>query len=260
LVRRLRRFEVDFVDTHEVERSTISERPDVFAAPFATTLAPALRAAHQVQLFYGEVRFWEDAPAEDAGPLFTPRLHSIAELAALPELQSVRLDGAKQVVDIESIGNMSSLTTVSLRGVPLPSFASIGRLAALDEFTMSHVSLGRSQMSAGPLTQLHVLRVLKLWNAKTLTDVERLGQLRSLEVLMLFGIPALPSLAFLGNLTKLRSLAIGRPEIGDGDLGVLLELPRLERVEMIGRANRHYSHSLEEINAALSARMGHGAS
>jgi len=123
------------------------------------------------------------------------------------------------------------------------------------------------------------LSALDIDGSKKITDLERVGEMSSLEDLTLTGVP-LPGVGFLSRLTGLRNLVLndagkipslsflrgldalesfvpgGSTVVVDGDMSVLLDLPKLNWVTFTER--RHYTHTSDQVRATLVARWTRG--
>lgn len=174
--------------------------------------------------------------------------------AALPSLRELDVDGARAIEDWDHVGEAASLVKLALNAGP--RLSGLGFVAGLPR--LQSVFVGETDGPAGPVSVapflgLRELRELKLVSAiKRAADLDRLGELEQLEVLVLAGGPELPSLGFLQGLRRLRTLSLGL-RVRDGDLSPLLGLPELREARLQPHA-AHYSHTAEELKAALHAR------
>jgi hypothetical protein len=107
--------------------------------------------------------------------------------------------------------------------------------------------------SLAPLTRLRTLKKLEIGSCKQIEDLDRLGEIIWLETLCIMTGREIPSLAFLRRMKNLRDFRTFGTKIVDGNLGLLLELPKLEQV-VVHRHMRHYSHTEEQLNALLAAQ------
>lgn len=127
----------------------------------------------------------------------------------------------------------------------------------MQELGFHNTAVAGRAASVEPVSRLVQLRQLRLnggaKSLKNLTDIELLGRLRALESLSLDRGPDLASLSFLRGLRRLTSLWIEKMVIKDGDLSVLIDLPRLEQAEVYPH-RKHYSHSTEQLQAFLGER------
>ena len=172
---------------------------------------------------------------------------SAGNVGASPSLRELALDGMG-IRDLAALAPLGTLRALSLR--------SLGALATLDGLeALPLEELESHRLSAvcsiAPVTALRTLRKLSLSEASRLADVERIGEVTSLETLYIDRVPELASLAFLRGLETLRDVGVWRTRIRDGDFGVLLELPRLERVREISPHLAHYSHTAEDLSTLL---------
>lgn len=190
---------------------------------------------------------------EELRLIYLGRVRSIAPVTKLRRLRLLEVTGSQRIVNIAQIGKLTSLRELHIeRGPALPSFAPLKPLSELRVLKIWDTRFASNRLSIAPLTHLRKLRKLHLAGGiRGVTDIERLGEMTSLEELRIQGGPQLPSLNFLRSLRKLRVLDIASTEIAEGNLEVLLKLPRLERIDGIHPHRRRYSHTVQELNAAL---------
>jgi len=195
-------------------------------------------------------------PLEEVHLIDLTRLRSIAPLTALRNVRAITVAGCRRVADFARVGELGSLERLTITSGPrLQSFQFLAGLGNLEELGIWNTPVEETGGSLASLQGLRKLRVLKLLSTKgRIIDVPVVGRIPSLEILFLDGAGELASLTFLRGLRLLREFALSRTEIGDGDLGVLLALPNLERVHSMSPQHSHYSHTLEQIDAALQAR------
>jgi len=194
-------------------------------------------------------------------------------IGACPALQDLTLRSVKKVEDFALFAVLHRLTKLLLDSVPLRSLHHIERLQTLRELHLvqcrrleslegieqTHIEelwldyLPRIH-SIAPLTKLSTLRKLEISSCKQIEDLERIAESSSLETLWIMTGREIPSLAFLCSMENLRDFRTFGTKIVDGNLGLLLALPKLEQV-VIHRHMRHYSHTEEQLNAILQARQ-----
>lgn len=196
---------------------------------------------------------------------------SLGNIGACPALTKLDVRQTK-VEDLAVFAPLPHLADLLLYSVPLRSLHNIERLQALRKLDFTQCrrleSLdGIEQMqieelwldylprlrSIAPLTKLPTLRKLEIGSCKQIEDLERIAESSSLETLWITTGREIPSLAFLRSMKNMRDFRTFGTKIVDGNLGLLLELPKLEQV-VIHRHMRHYSHTEEQLNAVLQAR------
>ena len=165
----------------------------------------------------------------------------------------------------ESVFGCTSLETLFVFSQPDADLARYGALGALRRLELSQgrklVStqgvgaldfLGLYQQGGlAELTGLPDLRVLLIESAKRLERIDAVASCRSLTRLDVANCGDIASLAPLAGLTALERFgAWESTRILDGDLSVLLALPRLREVRM--RDRREYRPRVSEIEAALA--------
>lgn len=182
-----------------------------------------------------------------------PRLVHVGAVAQMPALRALTLQGCRRVEDLEAVGRVGTLESLRVTDGPpvdaLEWMAGAGSLASLA--WASPVAEGCSLAPLARLPRLRTLRLLK--DARRFADLHRIGEMAALEELGLAGGGTLPSLGFLRGLANLRHLSLAQTQVKDGDLGVLLELPRL-REAVLQPEKPHYRPTPEQVEARLRAR------
>jgi internalin A len=190
-----------------------------------------------------------------------PRLE--LDFGAFPLLEKLRLYWNP---GFESLFSARRLESLFLFG---PPDADLGRFAALSGLKRLELSQGRKLVSTagvppveflglyqqGALEELVLpasLRVLAVESCKKLTSLDAVSGL-SLSRLKVANCGDIESLAPLRGMSSLEEfLAWESTRVLDGDLSVLLDLPRLRLIGMQDRTS--YTPRVKEIEAALSAR------
>jgi len=107
----------------------------------------------------------------------------------------------------------------------------------------------RSFQSVEPFEAIRDLRYCVL-GGNSCFEIESLGKCAGLKRLSMNGIGKIRSLTFLSNCSKLERLAMHfSTQIEDGDLTVLLKLPKLKAVSF--KRYKNYTHTLEELKSAI---------
>jgi hypothetical protein len=186
------------------------------------------------------------------------RLRSLSPLRQL-RLHDLEIVGCRQSRDIEILGRLGSLSRLRIdHGPALRSFSIFAGLQKLDTLEVWGTPLLDRDLSVMPLTQLRRLRTLHLVGGiRRVHDIEHVGEITSLEALRIEGAPGFASLEYLRPLKRLRVFSLWKTPIGDGDMGALLSLPALREIDGIDPYLRHYTHSVDELNAILRARGRH---
>jgi len=163
----------------------------------------------------------------------------------LSQLPLERLDGLRHATKLEKLD--------LLLLYKLPSLREVGALTALKKLSIDGSKRAADVDALGALAWLEELELVKV----QVSSGEFLSGLTRLRRLILDGVGTLPSLAFLTSLTGLELFhALGNTRVTDGDVSVLLRLPRLHDVRWGKRA--HYSHSGDEIRYVLAGRWTDG--
>jgi len=197
---------------------------------------------------------------------------SSGNVGACPALQDLTLRNVKKFEDFAPFASLHRLTKLLLDAVPLRSLHYIERLQTLRELHLAQcrrldtlegiegthieelwLDYNSRLRSIAPLTKLSSLRKLEIGSCKQIEDLECIAENSSLETLWIMTGREIPSLAFLRDMKNLRDFRTFGTKIVDGNLSILLELPKLEQV-VIHRHMRHYSHTEEQLNAQLQAR------
>jgi hypothetical protein len=193
-----------------------------------------------------------------------PRLE--LDFGAFPLLETVRMYWNPGLASITGHGRVSSLFVFGPPDADLERFSGMAGLRRLE------FSQGRKLASTagvpdgveflglyqqGALTTLALppgLRVLAIEGSKKLGALDAVAglALTTLKVANCGDIASLAPLAGMDSLEEL--LAWESTKIVDGDLSVLLELPRLRVLGMQDRS--HYRPRVKEVEAALAARGG----
>jgi hypothetical protein len=171
----------------------------------------------------------------------------------------------------ESVFETASLESLSINRFP---DRDLSRLAALRNLTLLRLRSGPLEMLNGVehLGELRELWLLGLKKLKGVEGVDRLPRLtrlhvngctalyelgplaraRNLEWLGLLECGPLASLKPIAGLPNLESFYFyGTTKIDDGDMSVLLSLPKLQGTSFKNR--RHYTHTKEQIERLLPA-------
>lgn len=173
----------------------------------------------------------------------------------------------------DSIFECQRLETLYVFGPPDPDLERFGSLTTLRRL---EVSQGRRLTTTRGVERLSELRFLGLYSQSSLSSLTGVGELGNLEHLEIEGcrrIEEIGEVAALRSLTSLmlnncgdidtlrplerlagleRFLAWESTNVRDGDLEVLLRLPRLREIAM--KERRTYSPSVAQVEAALDAR------
>lgn len=202
-------------------------------------------------------------------------LRDLTPLSALGHLAELEISEAP-LKTLAGVDGLRSLRRLGLFQVPLETLEGLGRVTGLSRLVLYAV---RRLQSIAELTQLSALSALDIDGSKKITDLERVGEMSRLEDLTLTGVP-LPGVGFLSRLTGLRNLVLndagkipslsflrgldalegfvpgGSTVVVDGDMSVLLDLPKLNWVTFTER--RHYTHTSDQVRATLVARWTRG--
>ncbi|UMR29915.1 hypothetical protein MJ904_23260 [Massilia sp. MB5] len=140
--------------------------------------------------------------------------------------------------------SLAGLEQLSLSALVLPELDALGEFKALERLS---VSGNRSLQSLAGLAGATSLRALKLESCPQIGSLAPLAALSRLETLWLYDCGKLESLQPLAACRQLRELNIlGDTTIADGQLGLLRELPQLQRICVV--AKKHYQPAAAAVN------------
>lgn len=89
----------------------------------------------------------------------------------------------------------------------------------------------------------YLIKKLAISGARTLNNIEFLSMLSELEILVLSDCSEIDSIAVVSNLNNLKAFSFaGNTSIKDGDLGPLVDLPKLAM--LMFQERKHYTHRL----------------
>ena len=180
--------------------------------------------------------------------IYCRRLKSVAALRGMPSLEVFRLTGSGSIGDLAAAGDWPNLKTFAVSsGPPFVDFSILEGSPRLEAFSINSTDMVGTPCSIAPFTRMPrlkhvVLRAGPKKGFKCLRDVDRLAEISLLEYLMLDRGPDLPNVQFLRALTNLTTLRLIRTNILDGDLSPVLDLPRLEKIQIYPHC-KHYSHA-----------------
>lgn len=189
------------------------------------------------------------------------------DFSSFPKLNWCHIDWIK---GSESIFECPSIEHLGIWRFSATNLQEVGNLASLRSL---QISQGTRLTSCDDIEGCRNLTEVHLGYLPNLRSFAALGLLKNLEVLMIETCRGVDDLEFVHPLTKLKKLVIGNckeirslePTRGldqlerlefwestnvlDGDMSVLLELPRLNEARF--RNRRHYSHTYEEVRTYL---------
>jgi internalin A len=251
----------DVIDSHDLAVLSIAVRGDDLA--FLERL-PALRG---LVLNAGEAR--DLSPVQKLHALETLTLNTpgkprmTLDFSAFAHLRTLRMYWNP---GLESVFDCTSLESLFVFGPPDADLARFGRLPRLRRLELSQ---GRKLVSTKGVSPS--VRFLGLYLQGALSALEELPP--ALEVLAIEGAKQLGELVTVPSLTRLKAANCGdiasleplrgldrleeffaweSTRIVDGDLSVLLELPRLREIGL--RERREYRPRVAEIEEALRGR------
>lgn len=156
----------------------------------------------------------------------TKRRLSLTPLAGFSQLQHVYLEG--QTKDIEVIGELQELRSVTLRSITLPD---LSLLLPLTQLRALDLKLGGTK-NLGLLPRFRQLEYLELWMVKGLGDLSPIAELSRLEYLFLQSLRQVEGLPDMSGMTSLRRLWIETMR-GLSDLSPIRLAPQIRQLAAI---------------------------
>jgi internalin A len=155
--------------------------------------------------------------------------------------------------DLERFADLQSLRRLEVsEGRRLTATRGVERLHSLT-FLGLYLQTGLRDLAG--LGDAGGLRELQIESCKKLAAIEGVSGLAKVVHLKLANCGEIESITPLAGLLELETFAAWETtNVIDGDLQVLMQLPRLRSVAM--KSRRHYKPSVEEIKAVLLARAG----
>ncbi len=255
---------------------------DAFIPDIVSSGAVELELNHAKGWGGSDLEFLRKLPHLRSLEVLDFRIPSVEPVHALHELRSlkiltycktpIRFEAFEQLEDCsmhwrsrcESLFEMRTLRSLFVYGYPKKSFEPFARLRSLESLSLAGGPF-RDLDGIGNLSKLTHLRLAALTKLETLEGLQKLAHLEDLRI---DGCRKFRSISPLAELRALRVLTIGdggeidsiRPleclsnleqcvfdgttNVLDGDLGVLLRLPKLRHTAFMNR--RHYSLKREE--------------
>jgi internalin A len=184
------------------------------------------------------IRFEAFEQLEDCSIHWRSRCESLFGLRAL---RSLFVHGYPKKF-FEPFASLRSLESLSLAGGPFRVLDGIGNLSKLTHLRLA--ALTKLESLEG-LEKLSHLEDLRIDGCRKFRSVSPLAGLRALRVLTIGDGGEIESVLPLESLLNLEQFVFdGTTNVLDGDLGVLLRLPKLRRTAFMNR--RHYSLKREE--------------
>jgi hypothetical protein len=207
----------------------------------------------------------EDIHITDCG------LRDLTPLTGVSNLKRLSV-GEAPLRSLAGIEHFARLEQIVMHQVPIASLDGLQTATQVSSISLGFV---RRLESIAELTLLPRLTHLSITPPKTLRDLARIGELTQLEELeidhgligdsnwlaplvnlrklRLEDVRTIASLQFMERMLELEDFyCAGDVTIADGDLSVLLRLPKLEKV--FCRSRRHYAPSGEDVRAAIMSR------
>lgn len=127
----------------------------------------------------------------------------------------------------------------------------IEKYPCLESIELFHIS--KLKTIAG-IEKLPKLKSLHIFNGSKITDFTKIGECSQIESLKICDSGSIENLDFIASLKNLTDFSFGGSNVVDGNLYPLLD--KNLKLKWCGFDNkRHYTHKMEEINAALSLRL-----
>lgn len=176
--------------------------------------------------------------------LWRPIANTIFKCGALQHLNIVNYPD----VDLLKLQAMTELKRLQLKSRNIQSLAGVECLKNLEFLDLAYCT--KLETLAGVEKCLE-LQMVELDNCKKIKDVAVLGELPGLKHFVLANCKNIRSLQPLSKCSFLESLIfVGDTNVEDGELGPLLEMPRLKNMRFMDR--RHYTHKMQDVLSMLS--------
>lgn len=180
---------------------------------------------------------------------------SLAPLVRFTVLGRLYLEG--QTEDVDVIGQLRSLTSLTMRSITLPDLSlllPLTRLRALD------LKLGGTNNLA-LLPQVGTLQYLELWMIRGLADLSPVADIATLEYLFLQSLKQVTALPSLANCTRLTRVHLETMK-GLTDLSPLRTAPALTQLALVDMRHLQPAHvavlsghpTLRHLTAGLGSR------
>ena len=194
------------------------------------------------------------ADVEDLGLGHTRARLSLALLARFKNLTRLFIEGHTKNIDV--VGELRRLRSITLRSVTLPSLAV---LTPLQDLRALDLKLGGTR-NLELLPQVGQLEYLEIWMVKGLSDLSPLADLPKLEFLFLQSLRQVTSLPAMSRLASLRRVWLENLK-GLSDFTPLLEAPVLEQLAIVDMAHLQPEdvHPLADHRSLRSIRIGLGS-
>jgi len=171
------------------------------------------------------------------------------------ELRQLRVWQFKpKSLDLGDIANTTRLEWLELTQTGILSLAGLETLKDLRYFEVAYAPKLES-LDALASDRMGI-RELRFEKAKKIASYEPLAALRWLRRLKLSSCASMPNLKWTSGMDQLDFFSFVETTVEDGDLSLLLQLPKLRYV---GTTNKkHYNYTFEAINEILSQRAAPG--
>lgn len=161
---------------------------------------------------------------------------SIFQCASLKDLYVDRC----LLTDYDELGNLKRLKNLTVANSRI---CSLDMLRSLRQLIKLQLLNCRKVEDFSPIESLQELKWLTIEGCKNLSSLEFVEKLGALEVLNVSSSGTIGSVSPLKSATCLKAVAFaGNTVVGDGDLSVFTELPRLSMLMFAPK--KHYSHKL----------------
>jgi len=126
---------------------------------------------------------------------------------------------------------------------------------SFDRLTFLGLYIQTELQNLSGLAGLTTLTQLAIDSCKRVGSIDEIAHLTNLTMLKVANCGDIASLAAMATLNELEEFfAWESTRVVDGDLSVLMTLPRLRQIAMASR--RHYRPTTAELESALAARHG----
>lgn len=155
------------------------------------------------------------------------------------DIEMLYLDGfkIKDLNSLKKINKIKSLTIANSKIDNIDWLVDFHNLAELELINCKKIN------SFDSIKNCSLIKKLTISGVRTLKNIEFLSLLPELEILVLSDCSEIDSIAVVSNLNNLKAFSFaGSTSIKDGDLGVLVDLPKLSM--LMFQERKHYTHRL----------------
>jgi hypothetical protein len=137
-------------------------------------------------------------------------------------------------------------------GIVQTNLASLAGIEAMEDVRYLQIAYAPKLASLDALADHDSIREIEFETVKQIQSYAPLAKIRRLRRLLLSKCAPMPNLQWMAGMKHLDFFTFVETNVIDGNLSVLLQLPRLCVVGTLDK--KHYSHTSDELDAALQGR------